>query len=807
MRFYSIVIALVVFTSTLAFSQNNTLDTAKFNVPIDVENFQPELLNQFIVLKINQYRKSMGMDTLLVEQILSNAAEDQSKYMASQGAVDAFQGGKKKTTGHRVKYYGGSMRADELLGRASVSKGKELVTYIQAANEILIKWFSDEKYKKVFANPGFVLYGTGSALDELKKKGYFSIVFSNYQMFNAGAALREQMPVPYSKKKYGLKAYDAKICKKCDKFRNIESLQQGLFVKDNIIYFQSNNYAALKKLLKNPGDGLVVDVIQPSQYDCGTDNIVDFNRVNKGVMVKRISGPKMEKKNLITDRKQAKKKIEVMIGKLPKDITEPYELNLLVIKDKYVCKSITKTFTNEGNIVFSDPIELLADTVIIGESDYTPVAENSTLTFRIPFERNKTQYKKEDIEPLISKLQEPDFIIKSFNIAAYSSVEGSEEANKELQKKRAESIVSVIKERQTSDFTSKIETGDNINDFNRDVVGTEFASLAGKTVNEIQDYIRTNKLHKKMEPILTNHRYAEITMEITYEIGGKKEEPYVISRFNKAIKENNLTRALAIQKYIFRKVMKREYSDKAVFDQEIPNKPEYAGLLMNKLWLSGLLMNKLWLEKFLKNDELNEDYCSRIDTLYQMSPENHYIRFNHMYCRVLNEVIDNDTKILAMQKDISELYATPLKKATVDKLNLEYQFKVIALLDTLEEPHPLLLASLDTIRHIVGAKETNWQNALKLANLFIKHGDYEYAIKMLEPFINQKSVFEELVFTYIGLCTYTNYRIYTNNFAVAVEKALKLNQPRFCKLIKDKNLTIQVLENPKVKKMYCETCK
>jgi hypothetical protein len=307
--------------------------------------------------------------------------------------------------------------------------------------------------------------------------------------------------------------------------------------------------------------------------------------------------------------------------------------------------------------------------------------------------------------------------------------------------------------------------------------------------------------------MLKNHRYAEITMNISYEIAGKKEEPYVLSRFNKSIRENDLTKALAIQKYIFRKVLKQEYSESAVYDQEIPDKPEYAGLLLNKLWLSGLLMNKLWLEKFLKNEDLNEDYCQKIDVLYNMAPENHFILFNHLYCRILNETFETDEKILAMQKSISGLYATPLSRSTVDRLNLEYQMKIIATLDTLDEPVPLLLASLDTIRSLVGAKETNWQNALKLSNLFLKFGDYEYALKIIEPYISQKHVFEELVFTYIGLCTYSGYRIYTNNFAIAFEKAMKLNKERLCSLIQKKNLTLQILENPKVKTIYCESCK
>ncbi|PKP18542.1 MAG: hypothetical protein CVU05_13300, partial [Bacteroidetes bacterium HGW-Bacteroidetes-21] len=391
------------------FSQ--TRDTSVYNVPVDPENFQPELFNGYILYKINELRKKLKLDTLVIDNILQNAAEDQSEYMSFQNTVTPDQSGKKKNVGMRVKYYGGSVRAEELISKANITKGKEVVTYIQAANEILAKWFADEKTLRVINNPAYMLVGLGSTPDDAKKKTYFSIVFGNFQIYNNGAAKRGQMAVPYTKKKYGLKGYDAKTCKKCDKFRNIEALQQGIYVEGGFVYFKTDNYQTLKKVLKNPGDGIVIDFIQPAQYVCGEENIVDFNRVNKGVMMKKFSSAKMAKKNMIKDPKEAKKKLDVKIGPIPKGITEPYEINLLIYLDKRVCRNISKTFTNEGAIVYDDAIELLADTVIISGGDYIPTAENSTLTFRIPFERNKAQYKREDIEPFLKKLKEPDFVI------------------------------------------------------------------------------------------------------------------------------------------------------------------------------------------------------------------------------------------------------------------------------------------------------------------------------------------------------------------------------------------------------------
>ncbi len=811
MRLHILILALILtgcFSNILSQAQteNQPVDTSKYSRVLDSEDYNADLLNELIKIEINKYRLKQKSDTLTFETLLKSAADDQATFMAQTNNATYDQSGKKATTGKRIAFYGGSNNGSELVVKMPIKKGNELYTYGKVVEDIMIKWLADKKGIVVLNDLKIMFFGIGSALDADHKKVYVSVVFGNYSSFNAGSTRRDELATPFTTKKYGLKKFDDKICKRCDKFRNIEDLQKGIYIKDNNIYFKYDEYKSLKKLLKDPSDGLVIDVVQRTQYPCEGDNIINNSLVNRGVMVKRYKASKFEKKNLITDPKEKKKKVEVLIGPLPKDISDNYELNLLVVIGKKVCKTISPSFNEDAGVEYSNVIELLADTVVIGESDYIPTAENSTLEFVIPFERNKSTYKPEDIEPLITKLKEPDFIIKDLSIQAYSSIEGNDESNKTLQKNRAESIVDALKSRQKDKVVSNITTGDNIEDFKRDVAGTEFSNMAAMTVQEAQDYIRKNNLIKKLEPILQKHRYGKLTMSITYDIAGKKEQAFVLSRFNKSVKENNLTRALSIQKFIFRKVLKKEYTGEAVTGQEIPNTPEFAGLLLNKLWLSGLLMNKLWLEKYINNEEISEEYCEKITNLHNMAPDNFYITYNWYYCRILHQELTGDKSIVDFQKEISGLYATGLKKKTVDLLNMEYQFKIIQYLDTLEEPSPLLLASLDTIRAISKLTEANWQNSLKLAYIFVNQKDYEFAAKLLEPYIISNNPFDELIFSYISICSHLPYKFGSPRFALAMNKAKELDKERYCKLFKKDKLTIQALENTIVKEVYCKTC-
>ncbi len=780
------------------FFEDSKVDTSKYHQKIDVEDFDSELLEKLIINKINKYRIKNELDSIVKDITLTNAAEDQSEFMARMELVTKKGRGKKKTTGKRLIYYGGSNYGEELVAKMSPKKGKIVFTYDELAENFAFKFIKSKKTAQIVYNPLFIFIGVGCTLDEYKKKVYTSIVFGNYNSFNNGANRRKEMNVPYSKRKYGLKHYDAKVCKNCKKFKNIEDLQKGLYVKDDAIYFKSDNLRAIKKLLRKPKDGLAVDVIQREQYTCTGDNIIDNNLVNKGIMTKRVWRKKLLKKNMITDKKERKKKIDVKLAKMPKGIDGDYELNLIIIQNKHVCMDIPQSYIDDGGVEYNSQIDLLADTVTINSKFvYKPVAETSKLDFKIPFERNKSTYNKDDIQPVLKSLKEPDFIIKNMTITAYSSIEGNESTNKSLQKQRAKSIVDALKSLQNTNLKYKIITDDNWADFKTDVASTEYSNLASMSKKQAQDYIRKNKLSQELEPILKNERYAHIEADIVYDIDGDKEQAFVVSRFNKAVKEGDLPKALSIQKYILKKIISEDYDINAVKNQEIPETAACAGLMMNKIWM----------QKYIEEEDLESgNYCNEINKLHKLVPSNDYISFNNVYCHVANNPCNKEDAIKNQQKEIDDLYQTSLSKETVDLLNMEFQFKVIEAVDTSDKPSDILTQSLQKVKDIVNIKESNWQNSLKLAYIFMKHHDYDFATKLLDPFVYKDKVFEELIFTYISLCSKSQARMYSNRFAFALKKAHEINPTRFCELFAGKKLPMQVIENKLVKKEYCNYC-
>ncbi|MCY7360595.1 MAG: hypothetical protein LH629_00795, partial [Ignavibacteria bacterium] len=155
-----------------------------------------------------------------------------------------------------------------------------------------------------------------------------------------------------------------------------------------------------------------------------------------------------------------------------------------------------------------------------------------------------------------------------------------------------------------------------------------------------------------------------------------------------------------------------------------------------------------------------------------------------------------------------QLYSGRIPQRMNDALNLEYQFKIIDKVDTLDatQPNEALSASMDRIKKIFNLEAANWQNSLKLAGIFQKHGDLLFAKKLLEPFLTDDDPDENLLFSYIAIAAHYPDEIYGRNFRLAMSKAKEKNKERYCKLFGLPNLSFQVLDNPSVKKVYCETC-
>lgn len=784
---FTAIAALLCFLCSSAFSQ-------KAEFPVDS-------LEKLLLHGINKYRIENGLDSLSSHEILSNAAEYHAAYMADNEKAEPEGKGKYKTVGHRVKAHGGTTKASEIVFAQSVEKGKTNFSASQVSETILNKWKTSKKERAIILSPDFVYASAGAFTDEKGKKAFIDVVFGSYNTFNTGADKRSEMKAPYTKKVKKLKAFDAKACKNCDKFKDYNGLQSGIYVKENKVYLKYDNLKAFKKLMKKSKDGLAIDIVQRAQYEKDGYNIYDNNLVSKGIVLKTVYAPTMYKKNLVKPEKKGKKvnSIEVQLGTLPKTITGDYELNLLVIQENKVCRTVMRSYIEQADQASSTPLDMLPMPESIGLAPaFEPRAESTILTFTVPFQKNKHDYKPEDIDPFLKALQEPDFIIDGIYIYAYSSIEGDSVANATLQRKRGESIINAFKSMQpNSQINASVITNDSWGLFLLEMEDGQYDYLTKMPKKEAIRTINSKGLATELEPYLSKQRFAQIVMDITYDITGPKEEKFVVFQLNKSVKNNDPKQAYKIEEYIAKSVKSRKYTEEIWSKLEIPKEAKNSGILMNRIYHDYLNNNK----------EVTDEHHAEIKQLAALDPANSIIAFNNLFCHVkLDSTVGDKAAIDEFQKKIDALYATNLDKKNVDALNIEYQFKVMDAMDTIEGPQAesIVQGCIEKIKSFYNLKEASWQNSLKLAYEFIRFKDYKFAAGLLEPYVKQEKVNQQLLFTYISLCAQLPERIRSNMFVTAMQKAKKENPERYCKLFGTPYLTFQVLDNPFVKKDYVE---
>ncbi|HEX8516318.1 MAG TPA: CAP domain-containing protein [Bacteroidia bacterium] len=771
--------------------------------PEEKKTIETAEAEKLILLELNKIRTAAGLDTLEPNPILSKASAIQADDMAKNNKAQLENSsGKYKTTAKRVIASGGTKNAEETVLSVSALKGKAAATPKDIADAVIAKWKTGKKEQVIIKNGTYVFASPSVRIDETGKKAYISVVYGGFNIVNDGAKMKKELKAPYTSKNKKIKGPDVRACKNCDKFKDFDGLQKGLYVKDNKVFLKYNNLKAFTRLIKKPTDGLAIDFVQKAQYTNPNYNILDNNLLSKGVLQKTVTQGKIMSKNLVKPEKKGKKvsKLDVQLGTVPKNLTGEYEINLLVIQDGKLCKTIRKSYIEQGDQESNSPLSMLLmpEDAAYTKPPFEPKSESTLLNFSIPFEKNKSDYKEEDLSPFLNALQEPDFFIEGLYITAYSSIEGDASANATLQKKRAQSIIKALSKMQKAGVVTDVKTSDSWSLFQMEAEDGKYDYLAKMPKEKAIQEINSKGLATELEPILSKERFAQIVMDVTYDITGPKEEKFSVSKFNQAVKKADFKQAYKIQHYIAKQVREQRYSGEAPAKMVIPNEAKYSGLLNNNV-----------VNRYLQNSNVvdEEDYAE-MKKLAALDPSNNYIRFNNLFCAMkLDSTIGDKKAQDNMQANIDGLYKTDVPKKFVDALNTEWQFRIIEVYDTLENGAPVMEASINRIKSFYNFKDGSWQNALKLSYVFARFKDYKFATNILAPFVNAEKADEQLLFTFISFCAQEPELVNSRIFVSALQKAEKANHDRYCKLFGQPYLTFQVLDNPLVKKDFHENCK
>lgn len=583
-----------------------------------------------------------------------------------------------------------------------------------------------------------------------------------------------------------------------------KEVQLGLFADEhNDVWFVITDATWLPKLFTRPGDGIAVDVVPRSWYDCDTGPPKQES-FHKGTLLKPAYLAEIKANTRITPTGSA----AVKVGHLPDHLSkDAFELDLLLLKDRNVCH--TNSFFDLAAYRWDLlNMGLYMDTLTYGERFDTTrhkssaaIIRRKALHFTIPFERGKSTYSAEDVKPLYDSLRLTDFTIKRIAIDAYSSVEGPEERNIELQEKRAQSIVDALQTYQSPDIQRSVKASENWVEFLRDVRLTSHADLALLSPSQVKERLKDKRTAEHLEPILKAHRKAEITIELRRKdeapgLSGEK----ILREFEKAIGEKNIARARALQNTVIDRIMEEELPSAFLDRMEIPMQRDF----------SNLLTSRAAFRYFEDPRDALEAYNAMLD-LQRMLPQDAHINYN--LCAIKFRAWLQGGGITVdpegFRREIEALRGMGIAQPLVLRMLVN---------------HAIIMAETHMLRGEYGKKDERMdyihrnyrdlplaeQDYLSLAQYFASFANYDKSLSVLEPRLSGLDADEDLLFYYLNLTIAEPEITAREEHARIRSIALTKNKRRFCDLFLPfgkGGVTFQLLDDPVLFKAYCENCR
>ncbi|WP_439128165.1 hypothetical protein [Polaribacter sp.] len=563
----------------------------------------------------------------------------------------------------------------------------------------------------------------------------------------------------------------------------------------NKLFFSTNDKKWFSNVFKKSGDGIAIDVVSKSLYAC--DKVVEKSQI-KGTVLKPVFAQKLLRG---FKKYRGTNSFRTYVGSVPANLNkEELEFNILFLNNKRLCRY--QTIYN----LESYPWDLLDMGVYLDSLTYKDkkinisdkfITKYKTLKFVIPFEKNKSEYSKEDIKPLYDSLQLTDFNIKKINIKAYSSIEGSLQRNLELQEKRASSIVKSIQTFQKPNIVTQISTSENWVEFLNDISNTKYKGLKKLPKNRIKQKI-VGAVSKDLEKYLQNHRKAVITLDL------EKKDKYknmssqqLVNTFNTLILKDDIKEALVVQNSIFDK-LKTERSPDLLTKLNVPKQLKYMTVL-----------NKNSIFKYLLNISYAKIAFDELKKLEKLDPKNKNLKYNLVVVKFIiwrnnwEKINENDFK-----KEILQLKKYGISQNLIDRMLVNFHI-VKAEKNMRARKYDAKDESVDFIIDTYENFKLSNYDYLSLAQFLTYYANMDEATDLLDDKVKTITIDEDLLFYYLNLTLIDDYAVSTQNYRTIMLNAVEMNKERFCRLFNsslNKGVTFQLLKNKYLKETYCENC-
>ncbi|WP_299065842.1 hypothetical protein [uncultured Polaribacter sp.] len=569
----------------------------------------------------------------------------------------------------------------------------------------------------------------------------------------------------------------------------------GIKREGNKLYFTTNNKKWFTALFKSSGDGIAIDVVSKSRYNC--ENELDASQI-KGTVLPAVFAQKLIRGFKEVDGTNS---FKTLVGSVPAALAkEELEFNILFLNNKALCRyQTTYNLDSYGWDLLDMGVYLDSLTYkdkSINTSDRF-ITKYKTLKFVIPFQKNKYDYSSEDIKPLYDSLRLTDFNIKKINIKAYASIEGSLKRNLELQEKRANSIVKSLQTFQKPNIITEISSSENWVEFLNDISKTKYKDLKTLPKQTIKNKV-VGEVSKDLEKYLQKHRKAVVILELERKDKYKNmSKEKLVATFNDLVLKENIKEALVVQNSIFEK-LKKESSPDLINTLNVPKQRKFVPIL-----------NKNSIYKYILNLSYAKIAFDELKKLEKLDPKNKNIKYNLI---VVKFIIwkNNWEKIEAssFKQEILKLKSYGIKQHLIDRMLVNFHI-VKAEKNMRARKYDEKDASVEFIIDTYENFNLSNYDYLSLAQFLTYYANTDEATEVLDEKVKTITIDEDLLFYYLNLTIVDEYAVDSQNYRTIMLNAIEMNRDRFCKLFNsslDGGVTFQLLENKYLRATYCENC-
>lgn len=785
----------------LSFLFSSLLFAQQADDALKVKKLKPNFLAELIEEKINIIRKENNLHILKTDEKLQLVAFDQAEYNLKSEKPEVTQSNKKKATLlDRIIFYESThgifsenvikIDMEMKVKVQGETRRRNLKTYEEVADFIVHSWMKDRYMSKAILDKSFYTFATAITFDKKTKSIYITQVYGSEPFILPTG-------VPFIKDDYKIEPYNKTKCTDIERNYSYlpELMSDNIFFRDGEIFFYFHDLNLLKNILKNNKDGIALDIITKDQFACGAGNRIYPSKIHSGIMIPPVYKSYLFNKNLLENEGQ----MEVSLGPIPDFVdTNTTEFNLLIIQDNCLCNTIIYNSLGGENLK-SLGLSLLFDTLSVSDK---ADSVNSTLQFIIPFDKNKSVYKSEDVRVFLDSLNLKKYDLKKIEVYAYSSIEGRQKENKALQIKRAKSIVNAIQKYNVKNVETSISTEENWEGFYESLKGSPYESdFAKLSKEEILKIVNGNELNYNLEPYLADQRNAKVVLYVEKVYLDEELIKVVPERYKLSIKKKDYKGAKLYQSVAIDNIENGKIDVDLILKTKIP-------FVKEAISLNNNIIAARWHYRTIENrDSLNNYLLRDIKTQLIVDPANPYLLYNKVTLELLlwTENYDRVKDPKFLLRDIKALYNLGIENWKISQLLLNFH---IISADFYYETMQFSQRdkALNEVKKMLLQSQLNRDQTFKVAQYFIFQMRLNWTIELMKPWAEKPNIDEEFLFTFLTAAIYNKKLVPENEYLMFMEKAKKLNPKRFCNLFGYPNMSFQLLKDLSVKKMYCESC-